>query len=154
MPDGSGAAPAAAGQAEKIELRGLFATMLGVWYPRDYLVAAIDPDKGEAAVQALKSAGFGDNAINLHDGARVCRNVEAIYAQRTPLERAKASIANALTDEGLMSQEYFSAAQAGASLLAVLAPDSRLVDQARRILASHGARRMRYYGDKTITDLS
>ncbi len=45
-------------------------------------------------------------------------------------------------------------AQAGASLLAVLAPDSRLVDQARKILASHGARRMRFYGDKAITDLS
>ena len=153
MADGSGTASAGPGQAEKIELRGLFATMLGVWYPRDYLVAAIDPEKGKAAVEALKAAGFGDNAINLHDGARVCRNVEAIYAQRTPLERAKASIAKALTDEGLMSQEYFTAAQ-GASLLAVLAPDPRLVEQARKILARHGARRLRYYGDRTITDLS
>jgi hypothetical protein len=35
----------------------------------------------------------------------------------------------------------------------VLAPERRLVTAARQILASHGARYMRFYGDKTITDL-
>lgn len=153
MADGSGKAAPAAAQPEKIELRGLFATMLGVWYPKDYLVSAIDPGKGPAAVEGLRAAGFGDNAIHLHDSATVCRNVEAIDKQKTVLERAKSSIAQALTDEGMMSQEYFDEAKAGASLLAVMAPDPRLMEQARRILASHGARRMRYYDDRTITDL-
>jgi hypothetical protein len=52
-----------------------------------------------------------------------------------------------------MSQEYFEEAEAGASLIAVLAPEPRLVAEARQTLASHGARRMRFYGDLTITDL-
>lgn len=153
MADGSGEAAATAVQPEKIELRGLFAQMLGVWYPKDYLVSAIEPGDGQSAVEALRAAGFGDNAIHLHDSAKVCRNVEAIYQQKTPLERAKGRIARALTDEGMMSQEYFDEAKAGASLLAVMAPDPRLMEQARRILASHGARRLRYYDDRTITDL-
>jgi len=52
-----------------------------------------------------------------------------------------------------MSQDYFEEAEAGASLIAVLAPEPRLVTEAGRILASHGARRIRFYGDLTITDL-
>jgi hypothetical protein len=52
-----------------------------------------------------------------------------------------------------MSQEYFEEAEAGASLIAVLAPEPRLVTEAGRILASCGARHMRFYGDRTITDL-
>ena len=52
-----------------------------------------------------------------------------------------------------MSQEYFEEAEAGASLIAVLAPEPRLVTRARQILASYGTRHMRSYGDTTITDL-
>ena len=73
--------------------------------------------------------------------------------QRTPLQRAAVNVSAALTDEGLMGQQYFDEAEAGASLIAVLAPEPRLVTEAREILASHGARRIRFYGDKTITDL-
>ena len=43
-----------------------------------------------------------------------------------------ASVSRALTDEGLMSQEYFEEAKAGASLIAVLAPEPRLVTEAGR----------------------
>jgi feruloyl esterase len=42
--------------SERVELKGLYAQMLGVWYPRNYLVAAIDPTQGTAAVKALLSA--------------------------------------------------------------------------------------------------
>jgi hypothetical protein len=48
--------------------------------------------------------------------------------ERTPMQRAAASVSRALTDEGLMSQ-------------------------ARQILATHGARHMRLYDSKCITDL-
>jgi hypothetical protein len=44
-----------------------------------------------------------------------------------------------------MSQEYFEEAKAGASLIAVLAPEPRLVTEARQVLAAHGARHMRFY---------
>ncbi len=138
---------------EKVELTGLFSMMLGVWYPKGYILAAIDPRDGAAAVKALLAAGFGSNSVRLEDGARVGQIRAAIYEQRTPLQRAAAAVSRALTDEGLMSQEYFKEAEAGASLIAVLAPEPRLVTEARQILASHGARHMRFYGDTTITDL-
>jgi uncharacterized SAM-binding protein YcdF (DUF218 family) len=139
--------------SERIELKGLFAMLLGVWYPKNYILAAINATDGAAAVKALLSAGFGSNSVRLEDSAGVRRIRAAIYEQRTPLQRAGANVSRALTDEGLMSQEYFEEAEAGASLIAVLAPEPRLVTEARRILASHGARRMRFYGDLTITDL-
>jgi hypothetical protein len=138
---------------ETIELKGLFAMMLGVWYPKNYILAAIDAADGAAAVKALLSAGFGSNSVRLEDGARVGQIRAAIYEQRTPMQRAAASVSRALTDEGLMSQEYFEEAEAGASLIAVLAPEPRLVTAARQILASHGARHMRFYDDQCITDL-
>jgi len=138
----------------RIELSGLFAQMLGVWYPRNYVVAAIDATKGPAAEKALLSAGFGSNSIYLRDGAAVGQIRAAIYEQRTPMQRAGAKLSRTVTDEGLMSQEYFEEAEAGASLIAVLAPEPRLVSEARRILAAHGARHMRFYGDTTVTDLA
>jgi hypothetical protein len=139
--------------SERVELKGLFTMMLGVWYPRNYVLAAIDPAEGAAAVKALLSAGFGSNSVRLESGARVGQIRSAIYEQRTPMQRATAAASRALTDEGLMSQEYFNEAEAGASLIAVLAPEPRLVTEAGQILASHGARHMRFYGDTTITDL-
>lgn len=138
---------------ESVELKGLFAMMLGVWYPMNYVLAAIDPTEGAAAVEELLSAGFGRNSVRLEDSARVAQIRAAITEQRTPLQRAAATVSRTLTDEGLMSQEYFQEAEAGASLIAVLAPEPRLLTEARQILASHGARHMRFYGDKTITDL-
>ncbi len=139
---------------KRVELKGLYANMLGVWYPRNYIVAAIDPAQGAAAVKSLLAAGFGGNSVHLHDGARIGQIRAAIYEQRSPIQRAASSISRALTDEGLMSQEYFEEAGAGASLIAVLAPEPRLVTEARRILAAHGARHMRFYDDNCITDLT
>jgi hypothetical protein len=139
---------------EKVELKGLFTMMLGVWYPRNYILAAIDPKEGAAAVKALLAAGFGSNSVRLDDGARVGQIRAAIYEQRTPMQRAAAAVSRAVTDEGLMSQEYFAEAEAGASLIAVLAPEPRLVTEAQQILAAHGARHMRYYDSKCITDLT
>ncbi len=147
------AAETSTAASESIELKGLFAMALGVWYPKDYIVAAIDAAKGPAAVEALLAAGFGSNSVRLVDGPGVGQIRQAIYKQRTPLQRAAATISRTLTDEGLMSQEYFDEAEAGASLISVLAPEPPLVTEARQILASHGARRMRFYGDCTITDL-
>ncbi|HEX6107284.1 MAG TPA: hypothetical protein VFZ26_16980 [Gemmatimonadales bacterium] len=140
--------------SERVELEGLFSMMLGVWYPRNYILAAIAPTAGAAAVKALRAAGLGGSSVRLEDGVRVGRIRAAIYEQRTPLQRAAAAVSRALTDEGLMSQEYFEAAEAGASLIAVFAPEPRLVGEARKVLAAHGARLMRFYDDKCITDLA
>jgi len=148
------AADTATAESGKVELHGFFTQMLGVWYPLHYILAAIDPGDGAAAVEALLSAGFGRNSVRLTEGARVAQIREAIHEQRTRLQRAAASVSRALTDEGLMSEEYFEEAAAGASLIAVLAPEPQLAEEARRILAAHGARHMRFYDDKVITDLT
>jgi hypothetical protein len=55
---------------------------------------------------AQSISSFGSKSVRLEDGARVGQVRAAIYEQRTPLERAGAAFARALTDEGLMSQEY------------------------------------------------
>ena len=154
MKERGSAAESSTAAAEKIELKGLYAMMLGVWYPRNYIVAAIDPTQGATAEKALHSAGFGGNGVHLHDGARIGQIRAAINEQRTPMQRAAVSVSRALTDEGLMSQEYFEEAEAGASLIAVLAPEPQLVTEARQILATHGARHMRFYDSKCITDLT
>lgn len=142
------------GASEKIELNGVFAQMLGVWYPKDYLVAALDAADARGAVNDLLAAGFGDNAIHLHDSGRVLRNAALIHEQRGVLQRAGAALSGAVTDEGLMSEEYLDEAKSGASLLAVRASEPPLADQARRILAAHRARRMRFYGDRSVIALS
>jgi hypothetical protein len=147
------ATAASSARSERIELKGLFATMLGVWYPKNYIVAAVDSPNGKEALRDLISAGFGNNSINLRESAEVAKIRAKINEQRGPMQRAAATVSRTLTDEGLMSQEYFEEAEAGASLIAVLAPEPRLVTEAGRIIASHGARRMRFYGDMAITDL-
>lgn len=151
--DSGRAAESSTAASGRIELKGLFSMLLGVWYPKNYVLAAVNATDGAATVDALLSAGFGSNSVRLEPGAGVCRIRDAIYEQRTSLQRTAASVSRALTDEGLMSQEYFEEAEAGASLIAVLAPEPRLVTAAGRILATHGARRIRFYGDLAITDL-
>jgi hypothetical protein len=62
---------------------------------------------------AQSISSFGSKSVRLQDGARVGQIRAAIYEQRTPLQRGAASVSRALTDEGLMSQEYFEEAEAG-----------------------------------------
>ena len=139
--------------SEKVELKGLFTMMLGVWYPTNYVLAAIDPAEGAAAVKALFSAGFGSNSVHLVDSAHVGEIRATIKEQRTPLQRAAATVSRTLTDEGLVSQQYFDEAAVGASLIAVLAPETRLLTEARQILSSYHARYIRFYGHTTIAEL-
>ena len=141
-------------ESRTIPLVGVFAQLLGAWYPKDYVVAAIDGSQGERAKQALVTAGFGNNTIYLHDSARVLQIGTTIYEQRSPMQRAGAAFARAVTDEGLMAQEYIDEAKRGASVIAVLCSEPRLVAEAQQVLRAHEARRIRYYGATAITDLS
>ncbi len=139
---------------EEPELNGVFARMLGVWYPMGYVVAAIDARAGETAVHALLAAGFDGDAIHLHDSLRVQGSVAAIYGQGTRLQREGVAFTGALSDEGLLRQEYLDEAGAGASLIAVRAIAPAQVDRVREILAARGARGIRLYGDGSVTALA
>ena len=139
---------------EEPELNGMFARMLGVWYPMGYVVAAIDARAGETAVNALLAAGFDGDGIHLHDSLRVLGSVAAIYGQGTRLRRDGGAFTGALSEEGLLRQEYLDEAGAGASLIAVRAVAPAQVDQVREILAARGARGIRLYGDGSVTALA
>jgi hypothetical protein len=75
-----------------VELTGLFAMLLGVWYPKNYILAAIDATEVPAAMKELLSAGFGSNSLRLEDSVRVGQIRAAISEQRTPLQRAAATV--------------------------------------------------------------
>ena len=132
----------------------MFARMLGVWYPKDYVVAALDARAGTAAVEDLLAAGVGGDGIHLHDSPRVLGSVASIHGRGTRLQRDGASFTGALSDEGLLRQEYLDEAAAGASLIAVRAAEPGQMDRVSRILAARGARGIRFYGDGSVTALT
>ena len=136
-----------------LELNGIFARMLGVWYPMGYVVAALDARAGVAAVEALLAAGIPGDGIHLHDSLRVMGSLAAIHGRGTRLWRDGGTFTGALSDEGLLRQEYLDEAGAGASLIAVAAEPEQ-VDQVRRILAAQAARGIRFYGDGFVTALT
>jgi hypothetical protein len=142
------------GTADGPELNGLFARMLGVWYPKGYVVAAIDARAGAAAVEALLAAGVAGDGIHLHDSLQVLGSLAAIHGRGTRLQRDGATFTGALSDEGLLRQEYIDEAGAGASLIAVRAAEPAQVDQVGRILAAQAARGIRFYGDGFVTALT
>ena len=142
------------GMADGLELNGMFARMLGVWYPKDYIVAALDAGAGRSAVEDLLAAGIAGEGIHLHDSLRVLGSVAAIHGRGTRLQRDGASFTGALSDEGLLRQEYLDEAGAGASLIAVRAAEPAQVNQVTRILAARGARGIRFYGDGSVTALT
>ena len=142
------------GMADGLELNGMFARMLGVWYPKDYIVAALDAGAGRSAVEDLVAAGIAGEGIHLHDSLRVLGSVAAIHGRGTRLQRDGAAFTGALSDEGLLRQEYLDEAGAGASLIAVRAAAPALVEQVRGILAARGARGIRFYGDGSVTALT
>ena len=142
------------GTAAGLELNGMFARMLGVWYPKGYVVAALDAGAGVAAVADLLAAGVAGDDIHLHDSLQVLGSVATIPGRGTRLQRDGATFTGALSDEGLLRQEYLDEAGAGASLIAVRAGEPAQVDLVRRILAAQAARGIRYYGDGFVTALT
>jgi hypothetical protein len=51
------------------------------------MLAAINATDGAAAVEELRSAGFGSISVRLEDSAGVCRIGAAIQEQCMPLQR-------------------------------------------------------------------
>jgi hypothetical protein len=48
---------ATAAASERVEVRGLFTMMLGVWYPRNYIQAAIAPTGGSGGGEGVARCG-------------------------------------------------------------------------------------------------
>jgi hypothetical protein len=145
--------PIAATGPPSTQFAGVFAQQLGVWYPKNYVISALDAAEGPPTMEDLFAAGFGRDAVYLHDSAEMRVVRQQIVEGRSPMQRAAAALTGAVTDEGAMAQDYFDEADGGASLLGVLCPEPRLVENARRVLKAHGARHIRFYGGNSVTDL-
>ena len=133
------------------EAKNPLATALGTYYPRHYVVAAIDdPARASQALAALREAGFDDAAAELCPGPQFVKNWQDFLAHRSLRERVEGLFP---AEERQAVEEYLAEAERGASFVTVHAPERERRERARELLKANGGHAMRYYGDNTITDL-
>jgi hypothetical protein len=130
---------------------GPLATMLGTYYPKDYLVAVL-PDAGaaERATAALGEAGWGAGEIETWSGEFVLATYERRQAHRGVMERLGAALAS---DERIAVDQYIEEARQGRHFVTVRTPEDAQADRAAEILARHGAYGMRHYGANTLREI-
>jgi hypothetical protein len=139
-------------QPEDPAARGQVPHKLGEFYPLDDIVAVVDDQAtGERARQALVEAGIPADDIDLIDGAWFIERGRQIKGSRTFAEKLGSLLAS---EERSYVEEYEEEAQNGHSLMAVHAESEEIAEQARKVLASHGARRMRHYRPHIIQELA
>jgi hypothetical protein len=63
---------------------GVFAQPLGTWYPKNYVIAALDAAEGPPAMEDLFAAGFGHSAVYRHDSADMRAVRQQIVEGRSP----------------------------------------------------------------------
>ncbi|MBA2598305.1 MAG: hypothetical protein M3Q50_11110 [Chloroflexota bacterium] len=133
------------------EERNPLATALGTYYPRHYVVAVLrDPAAATKALTALQGEGFAEAEAEICPGPDFIRNWNDFAAHRGKLAR----IANLFpAEERSAVEEYLAEAENGASFVTVHATTTEERNRARDLLRPFGAYGMRYYGDRTITDL-
>ncbi len=133
------------------EAKNPLSVALGTYYPRHYVVAAIDdPSQAAAALADLRAAGFSEAVAEICPGPTFLANWRDFAGHRTLLQRA-ADLFPA--EEQAAVEEYMAEAERGASFVTVHAPGPAERDRARMILHDRGGHAMRYYGDHTIADL-
>lgn len=132
--------------------RNPLATALGSYYPRHYVVAVIDnPASATKALAALLGEGFADAAAEICPGPEFVKNWNDFIAHRGPLAR----IADLFpAEERDAVEEYLAKAENGASFVTVHATSTDDRNRARDVLRNFGGHNMRYYGDRTISDLT
>ncbi len=133
---------------------GVFAGMLGAWYPRDYIVGVIDDiDEAERAAEELRRVGFPEADVRLFPSEEVVEGLRMIDAQRNLFQRVGAAIQREVTEEGAANKEYDDEARAGRHILTALAVEPEEIERARKVFVAHSARRIMHYKKWTITDL-
>lgn len=131
--------------------RNPLATALGTYYPRHYVVAVVnDPAAATKALAALQEDGFAEAAAEICPGPDFITNWSNFIAHRGRLARL-ADLFPA--EERDAVEEYLAEAERGASFVTVHAVTTDERNRARDLLKTHGGYDMRYYGDRTITDL-
>lgn len=134
------------------QFKGALGTIMGTFYPTDYVIAVIDdPEQAQQAARELSGTGCNPEYIGLFSGQQVLANHQAYLKQRNMLERIEGLFPS---DEGEALQSYLEAAEAGASFIAVHTPNVHDVERYRGILSQHHARSIKHYGKWVLTDLS
>lgn len=129
-------------------------TPVGLPYPTDYLVAAINnPQEAQHAVDELKAAGFEpDNIVLLHAG-EVLENLQIKEQHRGFFEKLLYPVERWGTQEGLHAGRYEQEALKGHSVVHVYTPEEEQMRRASAILRRHGAHDQKHYGKWAIEDL-
>ena len=128
--------------------------LLGSWYPENYMVAVIDhPAEAEQAAEALRQAGWPAIDVRLFAGTQVATHLDKIEEHRSLPKKLAADVRHVVSDEGVMGEDYEEEARLGHQILAVYTPNDDKVEQARTLLAAHGAHSVEYFGKWVITDL-
>jgi hypothetical protein len=133
------------------ELKGPLATMLGTYYPKNYVVAVLpDAESANQSIAALRKAGWGDGEIEHYTGDFVLAHHAAQEEQRGLLETIGSAFAS---DERVAYDQYLDEAKRGRHFITVFAPTLDHAHKVRDVLATSGAFGMRHYGDLEMTDL-
>jgi hypothetical protein len=125
----------------------------GSYYPTGYVVAVFDQrDQAEQAAQALREAAGEDaDQVRVFAGEEVLAIDRRVREERTLGQRLGGLFAS---DEGEAQQQYLEAAQRGATIVTVHAPDLAAAQRAAAVLTPRGARALHHYGPNVMTDLT
>ena len=131
---------------------GPTANHFGSYYPTGYVVAVFDQrDRAEQAAQGFRAAGGDADQVRVFAGEEVLALDRQFRQERTLGQRLGGLFAS---DEGEAQQQYLEAAQRGATIVTVHAPDLAEAQRVADMLTPHGAHALHHYGPTAMTDLS
>lgn len=109
-------------------------TSWGMFYPRNYIIAAFDTEAhAQQAERAMHEAGFEEEDVATASGSFVTGKLEYVD-DRNWLDKIKVEIARAVgTEEGYVEDDVKHAARGG-SFLFVYAPDEPSAERATHVL--------------------
>jgi hypothetical protein len=123
----------------------------GTYYPEDHVVATIAPTAAQEAADSLREAGWADDEVRVLASDEALARYRTFVQHRSLLQRIGAAFS---ADEGEAAAEYVEAAEQGESIVIVHADAPTRAEQAAAVLGRYGARRMYYYEQKVVRDLS
>lgn len=134
---------------EARERPGFPGRLLGRPYPSGYLVAWFDrPEEADAAALELLKEGF--DQVEILTGEEAVRLSDRFGDSAGPISRA---LRRFPSEEGSLEREYRSAAESGATLLAVPSRTEARTGTADEILVRHGAHGRHKYGRFTLKEM-
>jgi hypothetical protein len=133
------------------EAKNPLSVALGTYYPRHYVVAAIDdPSQAAAALADLRAAGFSEAVAEICPGPTFLANWRDFAGHRTLLQRA-ADLFPA--EEQAAVEEYLAEAERGASFVTVHCTGAGGAGPGAGDPARSGRPRDALLRDHTIADL-